>query len=234
MGRPSLVASGGGRLDAVDTTISDLGAPPAETTGSDDGTAAVEFRTGSTGSLVRTSVARGSVGVELSRSQGVRLEDVTVAESAGDGLVLSGDRGTTMSGIRANGNAGNGVLVTGESSPRPVTGINTTGNGGYGVAVVAQDGLQVGGVVTAADEGGGLRLSRSTNVTVTDFTATDQRIGVFTHVDSSGIVLDGVRTTRRQPRAGHREEHHRSRGAQLHVHRCAGGGRRHRRRQTSP
>jgi hypothetical protein len=195
VGRPTLVASSGGRLDAVDTTINDLGAPPADTASNDDGTAAVEFRTGSTGSLVRTSVARGSVGVELSRSQGVRLEEVTVSGSAGDGLVLSGDQGTTMSGIHATGNTGNGVLVTGDSSPRPVTGINTTGNGAYGVAVVAQDGLQVGGVVTEADGGGGLRLSRSTNVTVTDFSATNQRIGVFTHVHSSGIVLDGVLTT---------------------------------------
>jgi hypothetical protein len=32
-------------------------------------------------------------------------------------------------------------------------------------------------------------------ITVTDFSATDQRIRVFTHVGSSGIVLDRVRTT---------------------------------------
>src|SRR5918995_1053397 len=42
---------------------------------------------------------------------------------------------------------------------------------------------------------GGLEVSRSSDVTVTDFTATDQRIGVFTHVASGGIVLDRVRTT---------------------------------------
>jgi Right handed beta helix region len=193
-GRPTLVASNGGRLDIADSTITDLGAPPAGIAATDDGIAAVEFRTGSTGSLVRTSVARGSVGVELSRSQGVHLEEVTVSDSAEDGVVLSGDQGTTMSGIRANGNGGNGVLVTGAPSPRPVTGISTNANGGFGVAVVGQNGIQVSGVVTLADEGGGLRLSRSTNVTVTDFSATDQRIGVYTHVHSSGIVLDGVHT----------------------------------------
>jgi hypothetical protein len=196
-GRPSLIASGGGRLDVVDSTIGDLGAPAANSTPgtTDDGIAAVEFRTGSTGSLVRSTVARGNVGVELSRSQGVHLEEVTVSESAEDGLVLSGDQGTTMSGIRANGNGDNGVLVTGDSSSRPVTGISTNANGGFGVAVVGQNGIQVGGVVTLADEGGGLRLSRSTNVTVTGFTATDQRIGVFSHVHSSGIVLESVHTT---------------------------------------
>jgi hypothetical protein len=196
-GRPSLVASNGGRLDIVDATINDLGAPGTGTPtagGTDDGTAAVEFRTGSTGSVVRSSVARGAVGVGLTRSQGVHLEEVTVSESAEDGLVLAGDQGTTMSGIRANSNGSNGVLVTGAPSPRPVTGISTNGNGAYGVAVVGQDGVQVSGVDTLADAGGGLRLSRSTNVTVTDFRATDQRIGVFTHVHSSGIVLDGVHT----------------------------------------
>jgi hypothetical protein len=196
-GRPSLVASSGGRLDIVDATINDLGAPGtgAPTAGgTDDGTAAVEFRTGSTGSVVRSSVARGAVGVDLARSQGVHLEEVTVSESAGDGLVLSGDQRTTMTGIRANSNGGNGVLVTGDPSPRPVTGISTNGNGAFGVAVVGQDGIQVSGVDTLADAGGGLRVSRSTNVTVTDFRATDQRIGVFTHVHSSGIVLDGVHT----------------------------------------
>jgi hypothetical protein len=197
-GRPSLVASSGGRLDIVDATINDLGAPGtgAPTAGgTDDGTAAVEFRTGSTGSVVRSSVARGAVGIDLARSQGVHLEEVTVSESAGDGIVLSGDQRTTMSGIRANSNGENGMLVTGDPSPRPVTGISTNGNGAFGVAVVGQDGIQVSGVDTLADAGGGLRVSRSTNVTVTDFRATDQRIGVFTHVHSSGIVLDGVHTT---------------------------------------
>ncbi|MGH3588120.1 MAG: right-handed parallel beta-helix repeat-containing protein, partial [Pseudonocardia sp.] len=87
------------------------------------------------------------------------------------------------------------VLVTGDSSDRPVSGITTSGNAAFGVAVVGQDGTQITGVVTETDEGGGLRLSRSTNVAVTDFTATNQRIGVFTHVGSTGIVLDGVHTT---------------------------------------
>jgi Right handed beta helix region len=197
-GRPALVASSGGRLDIVDATVSDLGAPPAPTAAAgrtDDGTAGVEFRTGGTGSIVRSTLARGSVGAQLSRSTGVHLEQVTVTGSAADGLVLSGDTGTTMSGISATGNGGNGVLVTGDASPRPVGDITTSGNGAYGVAVIGQDGLQVSGIATAADTAGGLRLARSTSVTVADFQATDQRIGVFTHVHSSGIVLDGVRTT---------------------------------------
>ncbi|MGH3585000.1 MAG: right-handed parallel beta-helix repeat-containing protein, partial [Pseudonocardia sp.] len=191
-GRPVLVASGGGHLDLTDVTISDLGTPD---TGNDDGEAAVEYHAGADGSVVRTTFQRNTVGLQLSGSHGVHLAEVTVADSTRDGLVLSGDRATTMSGIRATGNGENGVLVTGEPTDRPITGIATTGNTGYGVAAVGQTGLQITGVTTAADHDGGLRLSQATDVTVTDFTATDQRIGVFTHVSSSGILLDGVHTT---------------------------------------
>ncbi len=194
-GRPAIVASGGGRLDATDVTINDLGALREDTPGTGERTtAAVEFRTGSTGSLVRTTVARGSTGVELSRSQGVHLEQLTVADSAEDGLVLGGDQGTSMSGIRATGNGGNGVLVSGASGGRPITGISTNANGAFGVAVVGETGTQVSGIDTTADQAGGLRISRSTGITVSGYTATDQRMGVFTHVHSSGIVLDGIQT----------------------------------------
>jgi hypothetical protein len=191
-GRPVIVASSGGRLETTDVTITDLGTPATATGGAG---AAVEYRTGSTGSLVRTTVQRGSAGIALSRSDGVRLEEVTVSDSTGDGLVLAGDRGTALAGVRAIGNGDNGVLVTGQATGRPITGITTSGNQGFGVAVVGQTGARVDGVSTSADAGGGLRVSRSSDVTVTDFTATDQRIGVFTHVGSSRIVLDGVHTT---------------------------------------
>jgi hypothetical protein len=189
-GRPSIVASSGGRLEATDVTISDLGTPPV---GDDDGRAAVVFNPGSTGSLTRTTVLRGSAGIELLRSGGVRLTDVSVAEAGGDGLVLSGDRGTTLSGIRAERNAGNGVLVTGESTDRPITGIATSGNGEFGLSMNGQVGARVTAVTTTADRAGGLEVDRSSGLTVTDFTATGQRIGVFTHVGSSDITLDRVR-----------------------------------------
>jgi Right handed beta helix region len=195
-GRPTIVASGGGRLDITDATINDLGAVSDGTPGADDdGTAAVEFHKGSTGSLVRTTVARGSTGVELSHSEGVDIEQLTVSDSAEDGLVLAGDQGTTMSGIRATGNGENGVLVSGASGGRPINGISTNANGAFGVAVVGEAGTQVSAIDTTADEAGGLRISRSTDITVTGYTATDQRMGVFTHVHSSGIVLDGIQTT---------------------------------------
>jgi Periplasmic copper-binding protein (NosD) len=191
-GRPSIVASSGGRLEGTDLTVSDLGSPPV---GDDDGRPAVVFNPGSAGSLTRTTLLRGSTGLELLRSGGVRLTDVSVSDSSRDGLVLSGDRGTTLSGIRAERNAGNGVLVTGQSSDRSITGIATSGNAEYGVAVNGQSGAHVTAVTTTGDRSGGLEVSRSSGVTVTDFTATDQRIGVFIHVSSSEITLDRVRTT---------------------------------------
>ncbi|WP_345604150.1 right-handed parallel beta-helix repeat-containing protein [Pseudonocardia adelaidensis] len=195
-GRPTIVASGGGRLDITDATINDLGAVSDGTPGADDdGNAAVEFHKGSTGSLVRSTVARGSTGVQLSHSEGVQIDQLTVSDSAEDGLVLAGDEGTTMSGIRATGNGENGVLVSGASGGRPINGISTNANGAFGVAVVGENGTQISAVDTTADQAGGLRISRSTGITVTGYTATDQRLGVFTHVHSSGIVLDGIQTT---------------------------------------
>jgi hypothetical protein len=190
-GRPSIVASSGGRLEGTDLTVGDLGAPAVA---DDDGRAAVLFNPGSTGFLTRVSVQRGSTGLELRRSDGVRLTDVSVSESGRNGLVLAGDRASTLSGIRAERNGGDGVLVTGESSDRPITGIATSGNGGYGLAVKRQTGARITGVATTGDQDGGLEISGSRDVVVTDFTATDQRVGVFTHVGSSGITLDRVRT----------------------------------------
>ena len=83
---------------------------------------------------MRTQLLRNTTGAELSKSSNIQLEDVTVAESWSDGLLLQGDRGTTMSGIKAERNGGNGVTVTGESSDRQITGITTSGNHSYGVA----------------------------------------------------------------------------------------------------
>jgi hypothetical protein len=191
-GRPAIVVSSNGRLESTDATISDLGTLPAAT---DDGRPGVLFNPDSSGFLVRTTLARNSIGLELSRSLGVHLQDVTASDSTADGIVLRGDRGTTMSGIRATGNAGSGLLVTGVSSSRPITGVSTTGNGDYGVAVVGQKGARINGITTASDKGGGLRLSRSADSVVTDYTATDQPISLFTNVNTTGTVIDRMRST---------------------------------------
>jgi hypothetical protein len=191
-GRPFIVVSSNGRLDSADTVISDLGTAP-DATG--DGRPAVLFNPGSTGSLVRTALLRNSTGLRLSRSRGVRLEEVTARDSTADGIVLRGDRGTEMSDIRAVGNGDNGVVVGGQSSDRPVTGITTAENGAFGMAVVGQTGARITGVTTARDAAGGIRVNRSTDTVITDLTATDQPTGVFTHVNTTGIVLDRVRTT---------------------------------------
>jgi parallel beta helix pectate lyase-like protein len=191
-GRPYFAVSARGRFESVDSTISDLG---TASSGIDGGKAGVTFNRGATGSLVRTTLQRNTTGLELSRSDAVRLEDVTFTESVGDGLVLTGDRGTTMSGIRAVGNGDNGVVVAGESTGRPITGITTNGNGGYGVVVVGQTGAELSRIDTSSDQAGGLRINRSTDLHVTDFSATEQPAGIYVHVSSARIALDHIRAS---------------------------------------
>lgn len=190
-GRPFVVVAGGGRLDATDATFSDLGTLPDDP----DNRGGVQFNAGATGSMVRTTMTRNSAGLRLAGSQGVRLDGLTVQESVGDGLVLQGDRGTSLRGVRAERNGANGVLVKGESSDRPISDITTAGNGAYGLAVVGQTAPRITGVSTAGDATGGLRINRSTEVLVADFTATDQPIAVFTHVGSTGLTLERLRIT---------------------------------------
>jgi hypothetical protein len=188
-GRPFIEVSGGGRLNATDTTITDMGVPEL---GQEGVRPAVSFNPGSTGSLVRTTLQRNNIGVELSKSENVKLDGLTVTESEADGIVLNGDIGTTMANLRAEGNGGNGMFVGGETSDRPITGITTVGNQLYGLVVTEQKGAQISAVSTEGDQAGGLRLNQAVDVTVTDFSATDQPIGIFTHVGSTGVVLDNI------------------------------------------
>lgn len=191
-GRPFILVSPRGRLTATDATIADLGSGTAEALDRSDAEErpGVDFRAGSTGSLVRTSLLRNDTGLRLDGAQGVRLEDVTIDGSTGNGLVLRGDRGTTMSGVRTEHNGVDGVHVVGPSTDRAVTGVTTTGNGAYGVGIDRQTGLRLTGVTTAANDGGGVDVSQSSGVTMTDLTTADEPVGVFTHVNSSDIVLD--------------------------------------------
>jgi Right handed beta helix region len=191
-GRPYIVVAATGRLDAADTTISDLGTNPV---GDSRGNPAVSFGRGSSGSLVGTSLLRDSTGLMLSGSQGIRLQDVTAADSVQDGIVLRGDRSTVLSGIKAERNGNDGVLVSGQASSRPITGISTTGNHAYGVSVSGQSGVEVSGLNLSGDEAGGLELSRVTDAKVHNITTADEPAGVFLHVNSTNVVLDAITLT---------------------------------------
>jgi hypothetical protein len=191
-GRPFLEAAGGGEINATDVTVTDMGIPE---NGQVTAEPAIGFNPDSSGSLVRTTLQRNNIGVEVSKAKGVTLDGVTVTESEHDGIVLNGDQGTRMANLRAESNGGNGMFVGGDNSDRPITGLTTLGNKLYGLVVTVQKGARISGIATEADKAGGLRLNQVENVTVTDFSATDQPIGIFTHVGSTGIVLDNIRTS---------------------------------------
>jgi hypothetical protein len=190
-GRPFIVVSGGGRFESTDSTISDLGTVPTDPADRPG----LTMGEGSAGSLVRTSLLRNSTGLKLDRTTNVRLEALTVSDSAADGLVLRGDRGTALIGIKADGNGGNGVLVTGPNSERPITAISASGNKLFGVAMLGQTKAQINNIQTNGNTVGGLRVSWSTEVAVSDFTATDDAIGVYTHVGSGQLTFDRVKIT---------------------------------------
>jgi hypothetical protein len=199
VGRPFVLVSPAGSFTATDSTINNLGTPPSDSSeqveADGDDHAAVEFHTGSTGSLVRTSVVGGGTGVQLDGTQNVHLENLTVSGSTGSGLVLRGDRGTTMSGVHADRNGDYGVQVTGPSTDRPITGITATGNAGYGIGLDKQTGTKVTGNATSGDQTGGLELSQSKDVTVSGLTVADEPIGVFTHINTTNVVLDQLAIT---------------------------------------
>jgi hypothetical protein len=187
-GRPFIVVSGGGRFDSVDSTVQDLGTPTSDA----GARAGLGLGLNSTGSLVRTTLARNSIGLKLDRTSGVKLDDVTVRESESDGLVLRSDKATTMVGVKAENNAGNGVLVTGPTVDRPITGITASGNAAFGVALLGQTGSTIDGVTTVANKVGGIRVSWSTDIDLRSVTTNNDPIGVYTHVGSAGIELEKV------------------------------------------
>lgn len=189
-GRPYILVSGGGRLNASDSAIGDLGATVGPKT-----YAGLAFDEGSGGSVVRTALAHNTIGLRLEHSDGVSLQDVTVSQSTTDGLVLFGDTGTIMNNIVADGNGKNGVSVSGRSTPRPITSITTRGNHDFGVVVVGQVKPQVSEITTTGDGAGGMEINHSTDVAVAGLTATDEPIGVYSHVSSARIALKDVNVT---------------------------------------
>jgi hypothetical protein len=188
--RPYIVVSGGGAMDATDATFSDLGTPGRPT-----GEAGISFNRAATGSLVRTQVIGGSTGLRLQSSDGVKLDQLTVARSAEDGIVLAGDKGTALSAVKAEGNGGTGVTVTGEPTDRPITGISTSQNALFGVVVSRQTAPQIFGITTTKDGLGGLRINNTAGAQIHDITVKDEQIGVFTHVSSSNVTMEKVSIT---------------------------------------
>jgi hypothetical protein len=188
-GRPYIRVSDQGRLDATNSVLTDLGTKP---TGDNQGTPAISFGRGSTGTLNGVTFQRNATGLTLAASQGVRLQDVSVSESAENGIVLRGDRATVLRGVKAERNGDNGVLVSGDPGARPITGISTTGNKSYGVSISGQKNVEISDLTLSGDQAGGLELNRTTDSKVTGVTTTDEPNGVFLHVNSANVLLDAM------------------------------------------
>jgi Right handed beta helix region len=190
-GRPFLVATSGGRIEAADVTVTDLGT-------ADQGPQprpAVLFNAGSTGSVVRSTFTRNSVGLQLAGSQDVRLEDVTVTESLGHGVATSRDTGTVLRGIRAERNAGDGIRLNSTAPAQPITGITTAGNGRFGIAAVKLRDARLEDLRTTSDTAGGLELSQAARVTVSGLTAITEPVGAYIHISSTEITLERLAVT---------------------------------------
>ena len=156
-GRPFIVVSTGGRLDATDVTVTDLG-----TAGdAPEPRPAISFHTAPAAPWSAPPSRATRRPSSCSGPQDVRLEDVTVTDSTADGLALSGDRGTTVNRMRAERNGGNGIRFDGTTTDHPITGITTSGNGRFGVAAVRLQNARLEDLHTAGDASGGLELSRS-------------------------------------------------------------------------
>ena len=191
-GRPYIKVSDQGRLDATNSVVTDLGTKP---TGDAQGFPAVAFGRGSTGTLNGVTMQRNSTGISLAASQSVKLQDVTVSESTENGIVLRGDRATVLNGVKAERNGDNGVLVSGDPGVRAITGISTTGNKSYGVSITGQKNVDIHDLTMVGDGLGGLELNRTTDSKVRAVTTNNEPYGVFLHVNSVNMQLDGMTIT---------------------------------------
>jgi hypothetical protein len=185
------VVTSGGRLDASDVTATDLGT-------SDDGPRprpAVQFNAGSTGTVVRSTFTRNSVGLQLDGSQDVRIEDVAVTESLGHGLATSRDSGTVLRGIRAERNGGNGIRLNTTTTKEPITGVSTAGNGRFGIAAIRLRDTRIEDMRANGDAAGGLELSQSPVSPSADSPPPTNRPGCTSHIGTTNITLERLAVT---------------------------------------
>ena len=127
-GRPFIQVASGGRLEATDSTLSDLGTPATQP----QGRAGIGFTTGSTGALVRTAVLRNSIGVRLAGSSGCAWKPSPLPTPRLTGWCC---RVTAARPWPGCGPSATPRTAWGQrpSRDRPITGISTFGNGRSGL-----------------------------------------------------------------------------------------------------
>jgi hypothetical protein len=177
-GRPYIAIGAGGRLDIKDATVRHL---DQVTWGKD-----------STGSADSTRFTDNRTGLRLVASTGVRLSDITVENSKGDGVVLRGDLATSMDKVTSRANGQYGVRVSGAGA-RTLNGVSTAGNGRGGVLASGQTDLAVHNVASDGDHGTGIWLNGCVRCTLGAATVNGASTGLAITGTSSDVRLAGIR-----------------------------------------
>jgi len=187
VGRPYVYVGAGGRLDVIDSTLSNLGrSGPSRDAG-------VTWGKGSTGSAADARFVGNHAGLQLAGSIGVKLARILVDHSVEDGLVLRADRGTTVAAIRTLHSGRDGVAVTGAVPNRRLAGVTTADSAGIGVKAVSQTGLALHDLTSTADRGGGVRLVHCVRCAISDLVAKDDTTAVSLGGLSQDVRLEDVR-----------------------------------------
>ncbi|MEV5412783.1 right-handed parallel beta-helix repeat-containing protein [Thermopolyspora sp. NPDC052614] len=182
-GRPYLKVGDGGRLDITGAELGHLGASGTGT--------GITWGKGATGAIRGSVVLANHIGLALTGSDGVVIDEVEVIESAHTGVLLRGDARTRITEVTADAGGGDGLHITGGAS-RTVSGVRARRNRSFGVTATAAPGLVLEGTRTGANGRGGVLLADCRGCLLGNPGAFDEPVAVqVTGAGSTGVrVID--------------------------------------------
>ncbi|MFI7613803.1 right-handed parallel beta-helix repeat-containing protein [Nonomuraea terrae] len=124
-----------------------------------------------------SSVESNHVGLALTGSERVVIDQVEVTGSAEAGVLLHGDTRTRITGLGTDANGGDGLRISG-GGDRTVTEVVARRNKGFGVSAAGSPGLVPNGTQTGANGEGGVHLSSCSRCRLEDPGAADEPIAV--------------------------------------------------------
>ena len=192
-GRPYIKVSDQGRLDATNSVLTDLGTKP---TGDDQGSPAISFGRGSTGTLNGVTFQRNSTGLTLAASQGVRLQDVTVTRVGGERhRAARRPRHRAEAGSRPSATATTACSCRATPAAARSPGSARPATRPTACRSPVRRTSRSSDLTLSGDQAGGLELNRTTDSKVHNVTTTDEPNGVFLHVNSANVLLDAMTIT---------------------------------------